>query len=726
MVNYFKQLTLPWLIAVAAMALTTGVWYHFETQGQQRVQIQQFSATLQLNSAALLNDKDQQLLKAQLNHIRYASAIPLTSVALYRQSGKLLAATDLPPALQNVQPDLPVRSFSLQKIEHQWLALQPLTRIAAATDAALRQPDADNNYYLLLLFTPETEHSAWLIPVLIVAIVGWVMLLLIRGTLSQAAQRQHTDISLLAHKLSQLKQGQLNARVDEELMAELLPLKQSINDLAVHQAGQYGIAQQQLKQQQQQMAQVQLQAAQLQQQNKMLQQKIEQQSREQQQRLLNLQQLHQQGEALSEDEFSQALSGQLTMMQLELNGESELVAPILLTDFIATHIVACQQLLLQRGIELYLIEGSGNAGCQVKLPQFALSAVLPAMVQLGSRSEGCSELTLAVRVVQQASGPALQLGVTSDGEGMSARVRQLLNSNDTQALQWHENDIAILVTVKQQLKAQMSVQSLDGLGCTVLFTIPLPELTAVGHKKLQHILLFDHNVAMLTERVQSLSTVAAHVAGCSDLAELNLKSAQYAYDQILLFLPEPAELAAWQQLTTVLSGRSPLLCYSATAHIAIWREALTVTVETTPFCLAALNNISAIGPQRRDPHLLVVDDNPTNLAYIRVLMKTQPIQLSTVSCGADALKLCRRERFDVVLLDIQLPDIKGTEVAMQLRQLAGYQEIPILAFTAHALEDEVAAYLQAGMNDIIFKPFEPAKLQQVLSWCSLGETDDLG
>jgi len=145
LVNYFKQLTLPWLIAVAAMALATGLWYHFEMQGQQRIQIQQFSATLQLNSAALLNDKDQQLLKAQLNHIRYASAIPLTSVALYRQSGKLLAATDLPPALQNVRPALPVRNFSLQQVEHQWLALQPLTRYAAATDGVLRQPEADNN-----------------------------------------------------------------------------------------------------------------------------------------------------------------------------------------------------------------------------------------------------------------------------------------------------------------------------------------------------------------------------------------------------------------------------------------------------------------------------------------------------------------------------------------------------------------------------------------------------
>lgn len=725
MVNYFKQLTLPWLIAVAAMALTTGLWYHFETQGQQRVQIQQFSATLQLSLGAFVNNKDQELLRAQLNHIRYASAIPLHTVAVYNQSGKLLAATDSPPVLQHFKAALPVRSFSLQQVEHQLLALQPLTQFTGLNDSALRQPDAGNNYYLLLLFTPQTPYSVWLIPVAIVGIIGWIMLVLIQGTLSQAAQRLHTDISLLVHKLSQLKQGQLNARVDEELVAELLPLKQSVNDLAAHQTGLQNTAQQQLKQQQQLATQAQAVAAQLQQQNNAWQLEAQMQSRAQQRRLISLQQLQQQSGELTEDEFSRALSGQITLMQLELNDESAPATAILLTDFVAAQIAACRQLLASRGIELQLIEGSGNVGSQVRLPLLPLSALLQAMVQLGSRSEACSELTLAVRVAQHASGPLLQLSVTTNGEGISARVRQLLSSNDIQTLQWHESDIGILVTLKKQLSGQLSVQSLDGLGSTIALNVPLAELTAVSYAKLQHVLLFDANAVLQAERIQSLSAVAANVAACSDLSELTLKSTRYAYELVLLFLPEPGDLAAWQQLTTMLAGRSRVLCYCAVAHVAIWREALNIAVETTPFCLAALKAIKDGAAPRSYPHLLVVDDNPTNLAYIRVLMKTQPVQLSTVSCGAEALKLCRSERFDVVLLDIQLPDIKGTEVAMQLRQLAGYQQIPILAFTAHALEDEVAAYLQAGMNDVIFKPLEPAKLQQVLSWCSVRKTDDL-
>ena len=121
-----------------------------------------------------------------------------------------------------------------------------------------------------------------------------------------------------------------------------------------------------------------------------------------------------------------------------------------------------------------------------------------------------------------------------------------------------------------------------------------------------------------------------------------------------------------------------------------------------------------------------VDDNNTNLAFIQVLLKEQPIQLYTASCGSDAIKLCQQQHFDVILLDIQLPDIAGTEVARQLRQLERYQDTPILAFTAHALEEEVNAFIRAGMNDVIFKPLEPSKLELIMRWCSLGKADNVG
>ena len=83
MINCFRQLTLPWLIAVAAMAVCTGLWYHAEMNSQQRGQIEQFSRSLQLGLAPLLKSRDAELVRAQLNHIRYSSTLPLTAIVIY-------------------------------------------------------------------------------------------------------------------------------------------------------------------------------------------------------------------------------------------------------------------------------------------------------------------------------------------------------------------------------------------------------------------------------------------------------------------------------------------------------------------------------------------------------------------------------------------------------------------------------------------------------------------
>ena len=115
---------------------------------------------------------------------------------------------------------------------------------------------------------------------------------------------------------------------------------------------------------------------------------------------------------------------------------------------------------------------------------------------------------------------------------------------------------------------------------------------------------------------------------------------------------------------------------------------------------------------------------PTERRIIQMLLKQQPLHLTTANCAQQALQLCAQQQFDVILLDIQLPDLHGTEVAKQLRQTREYQTTPILAFTAHALADEVASFKAAGMNDVIFKPLEVSKLQQILRWCLSVKADN--
>jgi two-component system, NarL family, sensor histidine kinase BarA len=719
LVNYFRQLTLPWLIALLVMVLLTGMWYQFETQSQRQRQIEQFMATLQVSIRPLLTNNDAALFKSQLNTLRHTSIVPLTSIAIFNQNNKLLAATDMPASLNQFVPNTPVNQFSLHWYQDMLLALQPLS-VGVNTDPIQSQ------YFILTAFEPDTTHSVWLLPTLIVALVGGAVLLIVQTNLLQQFQRLQTDIGLINHKISQLRHGQQDVHLNEELVPELAALKPALNALAQYQADLCRQHQAQCLQQQQENKALQHQYDVVQQQLSQAQQQYQLQQHRLQNRWQNLLQLYQQQAELDDITFRQVLSAQLTLLQTDTELALNNSDTLLLTDAVASALPVIRRWLSGQKIDLQLFEGEDNALYIVQINAELFTALLLALVQLGGRAASVTELTLRVHLqVQDTTNQAtLHLSVSSNGDGISAQLRQRLLADNTAPIQWHETDIGIVLALKRQLDATMNIQLLDGLGSAITFQLPLSKISTVTAPKLQHVLLLEPAPGNLAERGQSMGSQAAHLVKCADLAELILKSKQYLYDLAVIILPEPTDLAQWQQVLQELNARCRLLCYASAGRQAIWQEALHLTVQEGPFCLADMQTTSLLAKQL--PCLLVVDDNPTNLAFVQILLKEQAVQLYTAKCGVEALKYCQQQQFDAILLDIQLPDLPGTEVARQLRQLKSYQQTPILAFTAHALDDEVIAFKQAGMNDVIIKPLEAAKLDQILRWCSVGKTDNVG
>ena len=706
---------MPWLIAVVVMMVFSAIWFHLETQAQQRIQIEQTATMLQFSVRPMLKDKDTDVLKAQLNNLRLTSVVPLTAIAVYSQQNRLLVAAGLPAMLDAARPDEAVTAYAAEPHAEGVLVFQPLP-----ADSSV-QASTEQQYYMVLLFTPVNGISEWLLPVAIVGLIGIVMLMILHNNLQQVAQRQHTDVSLLTHKLNQLCHGQLNVSVTEELVPELLPLKSALNELThflAERASQLGTE----LQQQQQKAEQQLQLlSELRLQCNKSELRYTQFVQLVQNRLINLRQMQQQQTELGDAEFLSALAAQMALLQLELGNVEEVPAQVNLTQWFSEQVPQIRQHFKDRNVELQVFEGADNICHEVCLPLQQLAILLQAIVQVGGRANAVSELTLRLALNVRPSDSHLHISVTGNGDGISSRVRQLLNGDDTRTLQWHESDIGILLVLKRRLQAMLTVQSLDGLGCTVTLTLPVAESSAIALPKMPHLLLFDSQASSLSERSQVLTTLTDYLAKCSDLHELARKSKQFAYDVAVVMLPEPADLVRWHTELQQLSARCRVRCYAAKSQRAVWQEALQFSVYETPFCLNDI--LSEVPAQSALPQLLVVDDNATNLAFIQVLLKDQPVQLHTATCGTEALSLCQQQSFDVILLDIQLPDIAGTEVARRLRQLTDYQHTPILAFTAHALDEEVSSFLRAGMNDVIFKPLEAAKLDVILRWCSSGKAD---
>ncbi|MGA2040260.1 MAG: two-component regulator propeller domain-containing protein [Bryobacteraceae bacterium] len=110
--------------------------------------------------------------------------------------------------------------------------------------------------------------------------------------------------------------------------------------------------------------------------------------------------------------------------------------------------------------------------------------------------------------------------------------------------------------------------------------------------------------------------------------------------------------------------------------------------------------------------ILLAEDNPVNQKLAVRLLHKRGYSVVTADNGLEALAALERERFDLVLMDIQMPEMGGFEATAQIRtrERRSGGRIPIIAFTAHAMAGDRERCLEAGMDDYVTKPIQPALL----------------
>jgi two-component system, cell cycle response regulator DivK len=110
------------------------------------------------------------------------------------------------------------------------------------------------------------------------------------------------------------------------------------------------------------------------------------------------------------------------------------------------------------------------------------------------------------------------------------------------------------------------------------------------------------------------------------------------------------------------------------------------------------------------PAILLVDDFEDGLEMYQEYLTFRGHRVIVARNGEDAIVQAREHRPDVVLLDIRMPGMTGTEAMRVLRADPSFERVPIIALTAHALDGERAAALAAGFDDLIAKPCLPDQL----------------
>lgn len=125
------------------------------------------------------------------------------------------------------------------------------------------------------------------------------------------------------------------------------------------------------------------------------------------------------------------------------------------------------------------------------------------------------------------------------------------------------------------------------------------------------------------------------------------------------------------------------------------------------------------------PLVLLVEDNLINQVVAQEFLSLMGLQCHLAGNGLEALTLCQQTAPDLVLMDIQMPGMDGLECARRIRALQQAGDLatfPILALTAHALDSDVRASLDAGMDEHLTKPLDFMALRQRLSrWLCLPE-----
>lgn len=125
---------------------------------------------------------------------------------------------------------------------------------------------------------------------------------------------------------------------------------------------------------------------------------------------------------------------------------------------------------------------------------------------------------------------------------------------------------------------------------------------------------------------------------------------------------------------------------------------------------ASVQSLSELKPLR----VLVADDNPSNQRVLVEMLKRLGYRADAVADGKEVLQALERQPYDLVLMDIRMPEMDGITATHVIRKLQPRGDPKIVAITAYALEGDKERCLEAGMDDYISKPVKMEELEAVL------------
>ena len=164
------------------------------------------------------------------------------------------------------------------------------------------------------------------------------------------------------------------------------------------------------------------------------------------------------------------------------------------------------------------------------------------------------------------------------------------------------------------------------------------------------------------------------------------------------------------------SGNGAIFCF--TIHLKLGKKSLVGKKQSVESEIIEIEQRSSLKGLR----VLLAEDNKTNQLVASQILLAAGIKVTVVNDGAEAVEAVdsRRQDFDLILMDIQMPEIDGYEATRHIRQFYPVESLPIIAMTANAMVGDREKALEAGMNDHLTKPIHVEELYSKLQYWTNG------
>jgi PAS domain S-box-containing protein len=315
--------------------------------------------------------------------------------------------------------------------------------------------------------------------------------------------------------------------------------------------------------------------------------------------------------------------------------------------------------------------------------------------------------------------------------------------------------LAISRRLAEQMGGHMGVESVIGQGSTFFFSIEaglipnLPEQGPVHSQILEgrRLLIVDDNATHRRILAGQATVWGMHPRPASGAVEaLHWTSAREQFDVALVDMSMPdmdglALAREWRR--NPLTARMPLVLMRTSLHAPTQEEReLFVAMFNKPGHPGELRNLlehtlsphssadntvtasgRALPPSEARPvtvfpeRVLLVEDDPVNQRVSLYMLRRIGYDVTLASDGREALELCAKAQFDIIVLDVQMPGISGLDVAVELRRRQSPQRPRpwLIALTANVMEEDRRNCREAGMDDFVAKPVVEADLAATLA-----------